>query len=146
MVMLMIRGEQYLYIKTINGARKYFRDKTGIDAEQYLVLPSETNQLTFGQEELSGRAFWEAMIVGFTNCMLLGFLFYELSIHFGRQGYTALVMAAGVFCVSALGFVIFIRSWLKGRLLWHGLSDVATMRRSVVQSTHTVPSTQTRNS
>jgi hypothetical protein len=57
MVMLMIRGEQYLYIKTINGTRKYFKNEHKIDAERYLVLPSEDNQITFGQQELSGRAF-----------------------------------------------------------------------------------------
>ena len=128
MVMISIRGEQYLYIKTINGTRM-FKDRHGIDAERYLVLPSEINQLTFGQKELSGRAFWggEAMIVVFTNCMLLGFLFYELSMHFGVHRYCAFGIAAIVFGVSALGFIFFIRNRLGHKLLWREL--LMTLRR-----------------
>lgn len=61
MVMLKIRGEQYLYVKTINGTRKFFKDNRKI-AEVYLVLPSEINDITFGEQEPRGRAFWEAII------------------------------------------------------------------------------------
>lgn len=83
------------------------------------------------------------MIVVFTNCMLLGFLSDEVCMHFGMKRYSALVIAASVFCVSALLFVIFIRNWLRHRLLDQGLTDVAAMRRLITQSTRRPPSTET---
>jgi hypothetical protein len=82
-VMLNTRGE-YLYIKTINGTRQYFREQYSIDPK-YLVLPSNLDKFTFGQNERWGRAFWEAMIVAFTTSMFLTFLFFEAASRFGVQ-------------------------------------------------------------
>jgi hypothetical protein len=139
MVMLKIRGEQYLYVKTINGARRFFKEKHGIDAERYLVLPSNINQLTFGQDELSGRAFWESMIVAFTNSMLFGFLAYELAFRLAGHRYCAMATAAVVFLASVVGFRSFIRGRLKSSLLFHGLSDVTTLGHLEPQSTGVTP-------
>jgi hypothetical protein len=126
MVMLRIREEQYLYVKTINGVRKFFKDKGEINADAYLVLPSELSGFTFGHAELSGRAFWEAMIVSFTTCMLLGFLASELLMHIGIHGYCILTSAAIVSLGSLFGFVLFIQSQLRAALRHHKLSDVET--------------------
>jgi hypothetical protein len=132
MSMLRIRGEQYLYIKTINGARRYFKDKFAIEAEKYLVLPSELNQLTFGQEELSGRAFWDSMIVASTTSVLVGFLSYELfqymKAHLPYFGavphYVVLAVPAIVFFTSLFIFRWFVRNALADRLVFHGLIDI----------------------
>jgi hypothetical protein len=70
MIMLRIRGEQYLYVKTINATRRYFKELYGID-EHYIVLSFREHEFTFAQEEQSGRAFWEAMS-GFRSRMSEG--------------------------------------------------------------------------
>lgn len=142
MVMLRIREEQYLYVKTINGVRKYFKDKFGIDAEAYLVLPSEISRFTFAHEELSGRAFWEAMIVSFTTCMLLGFLAFELSIHVGVHGYCISINTLIVFLGSVFGSALFIRGRLRAALEHHGLIDVEATRSSRAPSAQASQSTE----
>lgn len=132
MSMLKIRGEQYLYIKTINGARRYFKDRYTIDAAKYLVLPSELNQLTFGQNELSGRAFWDSMIVGSTTSVLLGFLSYEIVVYAGVHlplitvpRYLVVSIPAVVFGASLYSFRAFIRKKLGDSLAFHGLIDIS---------------------
>jgi hypothetical protein len=72
MSLFRIRTEQYLYIKTINFARAYCRDRGRID-EKYLVLPCD-NKISFGYRDVKGRPFWEAMIIGCTNSSLIAFL------------------------------------------------------------------------
>jgi hypothetical protein len=137
MSMLNIRGEQYLYIKTINGARRYFKERYTIDAARYLVLPSELNQLTFGQDELSGRAFWDSMIVGSTTSVLLGFLSYELvayaALHLPLLAvphYLILATPVAVFGISLYVFRGFIRRQLANRLVFHGLIDISATGRA----------------
>lgn len=146
MSMLKIRGEQYLYIKTINGARRYFKDRYAIDAQKYLVLPSELNQLTFGQDELSGRAFWDSMIVGSTTSVLLGFLSYELVIYTGLNvlhvtvpRYLVLIIPAAVFGISLYAFRSFIRRKLADRLVFHGLIDISATRGVAAPAASTPP-------
>lgn len=115
-VMLNIRGEQYLYIKTINGVRQYFKDKCGIE-EQYLVLPSDVNGFTFGRRERWGRAFWEAMIIAFTTSMFLAFLTLEAMRSSGAKAECIGIIPILVFVISVAGHVRFIGNQLRARYL-----------------------------
>lgn len=145
MSMLNIRGEQYLYVKTINGARRYFKEKYDIDAQKYLVLPSQVDQLTFGQNELSGRAFWDAMIVGSTTSVLLAFLSHELVVYavshlpcLAAPSYIALAVPVVVFVVALCVFRMFIRRQLAKRLVFHGLIDISATTRTTAPAAPSV--------
>jgi hypothetical protein len=112
MSMLKIRGEQYLYVKTINGARMYFKEQQGLP-EQYLVLPSNLDEITFGQAEPTGRAFWESSIIGVTGSLLLAFLAGELA-HRLNCPPTKTWLTAFVAFVLAVGSQgLFVRRRLK---------------------------------
>jgi hypothetical protein len=82
MTMLRIRTEQYLYVKTINQARCYFRKEHKIP-EEYLVLPSCGKMIDFSSREVTGRAFWEAMVIACTNSLLFVFLAGSFAYHLG---------------------------------------------------------------
>jgi len=107
LILLKIRGEQYLYVQAVNGARKFFQEKCLID-KKYLILPSDPYEFTFAQVELEGRPFWEAMIVGFTTSMILAFLAWQESD--GAPGQASLMhdhawpFTACVFLASAVWF------------------------------------------
>ena len=141
MVMLRIREEQYLYVKTINAARKYFRDKGKIDAT-YLVLPSDIKSFTFAHDELWGRAFWEAMIVSITTSMLLGFLGYELLMRAGIYGYCLWVDAVIIFFAALFGSGLFIKRQLRAALRHHDLEDVESKSSSPKPPVQTPQSSQ----
>ena len=115
MSMLKIRGEQYLYIKTINAARKYFSKEYQIPVE-YLVLPTSSEELDFGQEEPTGRPFWETMIVGSTSSLLLGFLAGETVYHIScLRGY-ALLLGLIIFVLAGIGHIWFVQRWITKAL------------------------------
>lgn len=112
-IMLAIRAEQFLYVKTVNGTRKYFKENHGIGAD-YLVLPTDPNKFAFAEDERSGRAFWEAMVVNFTTSMLLAFLSWQLDVRiFNWQAPWALSVPFVVFTVSAVWFSLFTKARLK---------------------------------
>jgi hypothetical protein len=114
-VMLGIRIEQLLYVKTINAARQYFKDTCGIE-EKYLVLPSDRDQIMFGHEEIWGRAYWESMIVGFTNSMLLAFLFFEGAHHLGLQTACSVIVGVGIGVIGIPCHAFFIQHRLRRAL------------------------------
>lgn len=129
MIMLKIRGEQYLYVQTVNVARKYFKE-TGPISPNYLALPSERNQFTFAQSELSGRPFWESMIVGLTTSMLLAFLTWEFATRLlGQQKSCSTILAAAIFVASASFFAWFVRSRLRKAIRACELTDLAAPAR-----------------
>jgi hypothetical protein len=138
-VMLGIRGEQYLYIKTINGARQYFKDKFDIN-EKYLVLPTSVNEFRFGGPEIgkrwwkAGRAFWEMMIVGATTSMLLAFLAFELARRFCGRASCSLVAFVAVFIVGAVAHVMFVRNRLRDMLEENELIDASGVDNSTTRS------------
>ena len=123
-VMLKIRGEQYLYVKTINGVRKYFKEEYHIDVK-YLVLPSDLGPITFGQDEVWGRAFWETMIIGVTTSMLLAFVSYVIVLYFGCQVCCILVTVGAVFLFSLLAHILFVTSRLRNMLREQELLDIS---------------------
>lgn|ERR1700674_1212744 len=131
MVMLTIRGEQYLYIQAINGARAYFKDKGGIE-KPYLVLPVSTKEFMFGNEELWGRPFWETMIVNFTTSMLVAFLAFELVRRLlGTQNYhCGFAASVAAFIVSVLVLGLFVRHWIDEKLNRLELKDKAVPGKS----------------
>ena len=122
MSMLRIRGEQYLYVKTINAVRMYFRDQYKIE-EKYLVLPSTAGEITFAHEELTGRAFWEAMIVSATTSLLLVFLAGEIASRLSCLSNHVWSVCTTTFVFVAAGHVVFVRWWLDAKLKELGLRD-----------------------
>jgi hypothetical protein len=123
-VMLKIRIEQYLYVKTINGARQYFQEQCAINAK-YLVLPRDTKQITFGPGERWGRTYWEAMIVGFTNCMLLAFLAFEGASRFRFVAGYSIAIGVGSFILATYCHGWFVKHQLGTGLQQLAVNDVA---------------------
>jgi hypothetical protein len=123
MIMLRIRGEQYLYVQTVNAARKYFKEKHEIAAD-YLVLPTEKDQFTFVQGELSGRTFWEGMIVSFTTSMLLAFLSWQLAMRIEWPNHCSIIVAGTVFVASTVFCAWFIRSQLQSAIDARKLKEI----------------------
>jgi len=121
--MLKIRAEQYLYVQTVNAVRKYFKEKHEI-AVDYLVLPTERDQFTFAQDELSGRTFWEGMIVVFTTSMLLAFLSWQLAVRIGWQNHCCVILAVTVFIASTVFWGWFIRHRLQSAIDARNLKEV----------------------
>jgi hypothetical protein len=117
MSLLRIRTEQYLYIKTINATRRYFRDHGPIDVT-YLELPCD-NKIRFGYRDERGRPFWEAMIIGCTNSFLIAFLV-------GVLVYKASGPGMCVWTVSSLALLLslLIHGWVIVRNLREGMHIV----------------------
>jgi hypothetical protein len=123
MSMLRIRGEQYLYVQTINEARGYFMTEHSLP-EKYLVLPTTRERMTFAQKEATGRPFWEAMIVGATNSLLSGFLAGEWAYHVScLQNHIWSTSILAFFAVAA-GHVLFVHWWLNKTLKDRGIEIV----------------------
>ena len=120
MSMLRIRAEQYLYIKTINAARSYFHEEHLVP-QKYLILPTSANELTFGQAEPTGRAFWEAMIVCAPNSLLVAFLVRESAYHICSLQNHVLVVGIVTFFIAALAHVLFVETWIRKTLTRLGL-------------------------
>jgi len=120
MSMLKIKGEQYLYIQAINEARNYFKREQHVP-EIYLVLPCSRHELTFGQKEPSGRAFWEVMIVGAPNSLLLAFLAGDRAYHVSCLHDHALLVSVVTFLLAALVHVFFVQWWIKATLTKLGI-------------------------
>jgi hypothetical protein len=116
MSMLNIRSEQYLYIKTINAVRNYFQKEYQIPAE-FLVLPTSSEEVDFGQEEPTGRPFWETMIVGSTSSLLLGFLAGETVYHISCLGDYALSVGLIAFLLAGVGHIWFVQRWITKTLV-----------------------------
>lgn len=117
MVMLSIRGEQYLYVQTVNGTRQYFKEQHQIGAK-YLVLPSDTQKIVFGGDDPVGRPFWESMIVNATTSSLIAFLASRLSSWFLGSGHPYCVVAVSsvMFVLSTAFFAALVRHELEKKL------------------------------
>jgi hypothetical protein len=126
-VMLNIRGEQYLYIQTINATRQYFKEVHGIE-EKYLVLPSNRDDFYFGPDDCWGRAFWEGMIVAFTTSMFVGFLTFEVVRHYDLQMPCSLLTVVFVFLLAVATHVWWIESQLRKKYEALGLKDKGASR------------------
>ncbi|MGD0221537.1 MAG: hypothetical protein ABSF71_04310 [Terriglobia bacterium] len=127
MTMLKIRWEQYLYVKTINAARSYFHEVYGIP-DKYLVLPHKSGEITFGQNDVHGRVFWEGMIVGSTNSMLLALIAWSWTDHFAWHRECVWLAASVVLCLSLCVHAMVIRIQIKKALRSSGVQDVGSPR------------------
>jgi hypothetical protein len=125
--LLSIRVEQYLYIKTINAARCYFRTVGKIE-KKYLVLPSCGDEITFGEQDKNGRPFWEAMIIGSANSFLIAFLTACLT--YKILGLNPLIWIFGGFAlyVSLLVHAHFVRAEIQKGLDLVGVRDLGPNR------------------